>query len=93
MTGSRARSARAPWPFSRRLVDFHGEMDFKVAGTKKGITAIQMDIKNDGLSHAIIKEALDITKDARYALGNLAGLGVGGGDVDSAVVLNVDLRA
>ena len=48
--------------------DFHGEMDFKVAGTKKGITAIQMDIKNDGLSHAIIKEALDITKDARFAI-------------------------
>ena len=48
--------------------DFHGEMDFKVAGTKKGITAIQMDIKNDGLSHAIIKEALEITKDARYAI-------------------------
>ena len=44
--------------------DFHGEMDFKVAGTKAGITAIQMDIKNDGLSHAIIKEALEITKDA-----------------------------
>ena len=39
-----------------------------MAGTKKGITAIQMDIKNDGLSHAIIKEALDITKDARYAI-------------------------
>ncbi|MEM5781282.1 MAG: polyribonucleotide nucleotidyltransferase, partial [Lawsonibacter sp.] len=48
--------------------DFHGEMDFKVAGTKKGITAIQMDLKNDGLSHAIIKEALDITKDARFAI-------------------------
>ncbi len=48
--------------------DFHGEMDFKVAGTKAGITAIQMDIKNDGLSHAIIKEALDITRDARYAI-------------------------
>ena len=48
--------------------DFHGEMDFKVAGTKAGITAIQMDIKNDGLSHAIIKEALEITKDARYAI-------------------------
>ena len=31
--------------------DFHGEMDFKVAGTKKGITAIQMDLKNDGLTH------------------------------------------
>ena len=48
--------------------DFHGEMDFKVAGTKKGITAIQMDLKNDGLSHAIIKEALDITRDARFAI-------------------------
>ena len=48
--------------------DFHGEMDFKVGGTKKGITAIQMDIKNDGLSHEIIKEALAITKDARYAI-------------------------
>ena len=48
--------------------DFHGEMDCKVAGTKAGITAIQMDIKNDGLSHAIIKEALEITKDARYAI-------------------------
>ena len=50
------------------MEDFHGEMDFKVAGTKAGITAIQMDIKNDGLSHAIIKEALEITKDARYAI-------------------------
>ena len=48
--------------------DFHGEMDFKVAGTKAGITAIQMDIKNDGLSHAIIKEALEITRDARFAI-------------------------
>ena len=48
--------------------DFHGEMDFKVAGTKAGITAIQMDLKNDGLTHEIIKEALAITKDARYAI-------------------------
>ena len=45
--------------------DFHGEMDFKVAGTKKGITAIQMDLKNDGLTMAIIKEALETTYDAR----------------------------
>ena len=45
--------------------DFHGEMDFKVAGTKKGITAIQMDLKNDGLTMAIIREALDTTYDAR----------------------------
>ncbi len=48
--------------------DFHGEMDFKVAGTKKGITAIQMDLKNDGLSHEIIKNALEITKEARYQI-------------------------
>ena len=45
--------------------DFHGEMDFKMGGTKKGITAIQMDLKNDGLTMEIIKEALDITYDAR----------------------------
>ncbi len=45
--------------------DFHGEMDFKVAGTKKGITAIQMDLKNDGLTMPIIREALDSTYDAR----------------------------
>ena len=48
--------------------DFHGEMDFKVAGTKKGITAIQMDLKNDGLTHEIIKNALDITQEARYQI-------------------------
>ena len=45
--------------------DFHGEMDVKVSGTKKGITAIQMDLKNDGLTMEIIKNALDITYDAR----------------------------
>ena len=48
--------------------DFHGEMDFKVAGTKKGITAIQMDLKNDGLTMAIIKNALEITYDARVQI-------------------------
>ncbi len=46
--------------------DFHGEMDFKVAGTKEGITAIQMDLKNDGLKHEIIKEAFRITREARF---------------------------
>ena len=45
--------------------DFHGEMDFKVAGTKAGITAIQMDLKNDGLTMEIIKSALDMTREAR----------------------------
>ena len=48
--------------------DFHGEMDFKVAGTKKGITAIQMDLKNDGLKHEIIQNALEITREARYQI-------------------------
>ena len=45
--------------------DFHGEMDFKVAGTKAGITAIQMDLKNDGLKHEIVKEAFAKTREAR----------------------------
>ncbi|MBQ3553169.1 MAG: polyribonucleotide nucleotidyltransferase [Clostridia bacterium] len=48
------------------LEDFYGDMDFKVAGTKEGITAIQMDIKIDGLTPAIIKQALVQTRDARY---------------------------
>ena len=48
--------------------DFHGEMDFKVAGTKTGITAIQMDLKNDGLKHEIVKEAFEITKEARFQI-------------------------
>ena len=48
------------------IEDFFGDMDFKVAGTKKGVTAIQMDIKVDGLTEAIIKEALIKTRDARY---------------------------
>ena len=41
-------------------------MDFKVAGTKKGITSIQVDIKNDGLPYEVIEEALRKTRDARY---------------------------
>ena len=48
--------------------DFHGEMDFKVAGTKQGITAIQMDLKNDGLKHEIVKEAFRITREARFQI-------------------------
>ena len=47
------------------LEDFYGDMDFKVAGTKKGITAIQMDIKIHGLTYDIIKEAFAKTKAAR----------------------------
>lgn len=48
--------------------DFHGEMDFKVAGTKKGITAIQMDLKNDGLTYEIIKSAFELTREARIQI-------------------------
>ena len=47
------------------LEDFYGDMDFKVAGTHKGITAIQMDLKVHGLTPAIIKEAFEKTKKAR----------------------------
>lgn len=48
--------------------DFHGEMDFKVGGTKKGITAIQMDLKNDGLTMDIIKSAFEITREGRFQI-------------------------
>ena len=47
------------------LEDFFGDMDFKVAGTHKGITAIQMDLKIDGLTPEIIKQALETTHKAR----------------------------
>ncbi len=47
------------------LEDFYGDMDFKVAGTKKGITAIQMDLKVHGLTPEIIKEAFEKTNKAR----------------------------
>ena len=48
------------------LEDFFGDMDFKVAGTHKGITAIQMDIKIHGLTRAIIEEAIARTREARF---------------------------
>ncbi len=47
------------------LEDFFGDMDFKVAGTHEGITAIQMDLKIDGLTPEIIKQALETTHKAR----------------------------
>ena len=50
------------------LEDFHGDMDFKVAGTKDGITAIQMDLKIDGLTAEIIHEALTKTEKARMGI-------------------------
>ena len=54
------------------LEDFFGDMDFKVAGTHDGITAIQMDIKIHGLTRAIVEEAIARTKEAReYILTNV----------------------
>ena len=47
------------------IEDFFGDMDFKVGGTKEGITAIQVDIKCDGLTYEIIEEAFNRTKVAR----------------------------
>lgn len=47
------------------LEDFYGDMDFKVGGTHKGITAIQVDIKNDGLTYEIIEKAFEQTREAR----------------------------
>ena len=47
------------------IEDFFGDMDFKVGGTEKGITAIQVDIKIDGLTYDIIKEAFERTRKAR----------------------------
>ncbi len=47
------------------LEDFYGDMDFKVAGTHKGITAIQMDLKIDGLTPEIIKQAFEVTHKGR----------------------------
>ena len=48
--------------------DFHGEMDFKVAGTSVGITAIQMDLKNKGLTMEIIADALERCRKARMVI-------------------------
>ena len=54
------------------LEDFFGDMDFKVAGTKKGITSIQMDIKINGLTYDIIKKAFEQTKAGRdYIIDNV----------------------
>ena len=48
--------------------DHHGDMDFKVAGTREGITAIQMDVKVDGIPIAILEEALEKAKQARCSI-------------------------
>jgi len=52
------------------IEDFFGDMDFKVAGTKNGITAIQVDIKVDGLSYEIIRQAFEITRQGRMTILN-----------------------
>ena len=52
------------------IEDFVGDMDFKVGGTEKGITAIQVDIKNDGLTYQIIEEAFEKTRNARMGILN-----------------------
>ncbi|MEA1976071.1 MAG: polyribonucleotide nucleotidyltransferase [Bacillota bacterium] len=55
------------------IEDFYGNMDFKVAGTREGITALQMDIKMDGLSKELLEEALNAGKKARnQVLDNMA---------------------
>ncbi len=48
------------------LEDFFGDMDFKVTGTKSGITAIQMDIKIEGLTESMVRGAIERTKEARF---------------------------
>jgi len=50
------------------IEDFFGDMDFKVAGTKDGITAIQVDIKVDGLSYEVVRQAFEITKKGRLKI-------------------------
>lgn len=50
------------------IEDFFGDMDFKVAGTKKGITAIQVDIKSDGLTYEIIRQAFELTGKGRIQI-------------------------
>lgn len=50
------------------LEDFAGEMDFKIAGTRDGITAIQLDVKNHGLTPAMIKQTFDDAKKARMEI-------------------------
>ena len=52
------------------IEDFFGDMDFKVAGTKNGITAIQVDIKVDGLSYEVITQAFEITRKGRLTILN-----------------------
>ncbi|WP_041746671.1 polyribonucleotide nucleotidyltransferase [Thermoclostridium stercorarium] len=52
------------------IEDFFGDMDFKVAGTKNGITAIQVDIKVDGLTYEMVEQAFEITRQGRLKILN-----------------------
>ena len=52
------------------IEDFFGDMDFKVAGTEKGITAIQVDIKVQGLSYEVIRQAFELTRKGRMKILN-----------------------
>ncbi len=52
------------------IEDFFGDMDFKVAGTEKGITAIQVDIKVQGLSYEVIRQAFELTRKGRMQILN-----------------------
>lgn len=52
------------------IEDFYGDMDFKVGGTSEGITAIQVDIKNKGLTYNMIRDALEITREGRMQIIN-----------------------
>jgi len=52
------------------IEDFFGDMDFKVAGTERGITAIQVDIKVKGLSYGVIKQAFELTRKGRMQILN-----------------------
>lgn len=52
------------------IEDFFGDMDFKVAGTGKGITAIQVDIKVQGLSYEVIRQAFELTRQGRMKIIN-----------------------
>ena len=50
------------------IEDFFGDMDFKVAGTERGITAIQVDIKVKGLSYEVIRQAFELTRKGRMQI-------------------------
>ncbi len=52
----------------RAIEDYYGDMDFKVTGTKQGVTAVQLDVKNKGLTPEVIKETFEKARDARLKI-------------------------